>query len=109
MLLTVIIFLQKFFQPAINNIRNNLGKDSVGEEHIKEVCRQMLEEAKLMYKVSLSSRDSSPYEYSHSEADSEASFNELRLERMVSNLEFGHSDIRVTMKQNFRRNISICF
>ncbi|XP_074026486.1 deoxynucleotidyltransferase terminal-interacting protein 1 isoform X2 [Leptinotarsa decemlineata] len=69
----------KFFQPAINNIKNNLGKDSVGEEHIKEVCKQMLEDAKLMYKISPSSRDSSPYECSHSEAESETSVTDGRL------------------------------
>jgi deoxynucleotidyltransferase terminal-interacting protein 1 len=35
---------------------------------VKEVCKQMLEEAKLMYKMSPGSRDSSPYDYSDSEA-----------------------------------------
>ncbi|KAJ3643332.1 hypothetical protein Zmor_026051 [Zophobas morio] len=61
-------YLEKFFQPAINNIKINLGKDSVSEDHIREVCKQMLEDAKLMYKISPGSRDSSPYEYSDSEA-----------------------------------------
>ncbi|KAL3268181.1 hypothetical protein HHI36_007307 [Cryptolaemus montrouzieri] len=60
-------YLEKFFQPAIMNIKNNLGKDCVNEEHIKEVCRKMLEEAKCMYKCN-SSRDSSPFECSDSEA-----------------------------------------
>lgn len=60
--------LQKFFQPAINNIRINLGKDSVNEEHIKDVCMQMLEEAKSMYRFSSVSPDSSPYECSDSES-----------------------------------------
>ncbi|CAH0556168.1 unnamed protein product [Brassicogethes aeneus] len=59
-------YLETFFQPAIHNIRNNLGKDSVGEEHIKQVCKNMLEEAKIMYKSS--SRDSSPYDYSDSDS-----------------------------------------
>ncbi|KAJ8941818.1 hypothetical protein NQ318_006795 [Aromia moschata] len=72
-------YVEKFFQPAVNNIKNNLGKDSVGEDHIKEVCKQMLEDAKLMYNVTPSSRDSSPYEYSHSEAESEASVSDGRL------------------------------
>lgn len=75
-------YVEKFFQPAINNIRNNLGKDSVGEDHIKDVCKQMLEEAKVMYAVSPNSRDSSPYEYSHSEAESEASLTDLRVGRI---------------------------
>ncbi|KAJ8911449.1 hypothetical protein NQ315_013811 [Exocentrus adspersus] len=76
-------YIEKFFQPAINNIKSNLGKDSVGEDHIKEVCKQMLEEAKSMYSVTLSSRDSSPYEYSQSEADSETSTGDGRLERTL--------------------------
>ncbi|CAG9817410.1 unnamed protein product [Phaedon cochleariae] len=75
-------YIDKFFQPAINNIKNNVGKDSVREDHVKEVCKQMLEEAKLMYKVSPSSRDSSPYEYCHSEAESEASLTDGRLGRL---------------------------
>lgn len=35
----------------------------MGEEDIKEVCRQMLEEAKLMYKFSPESRENSLYDY----------------------------------------------
>lgn len=64
----LLLLFQKFFQPAINNIKTNLGKESVGEEHVKDVCRQMLEDAKSMYKVCPVSRDSSPYEYSDSES-----------------------------------------
>ncbi|XP_050503943.1 deoxynucleotidyltransferase terminal-interacting protein 1 [Diabrotica virgifera virgifera] len=72
-------YIEKFFQPAINNIRNNVGKDSVGDDHIKEVCKTMLEEAKLMYKVSPHSRDNSPYECYQSEGESEASLTDLRM------------------------------
>lgn len=68
----------------MSNIKNNLGKESVGEDHIREVCKQMLEEAKLMYSVTPSSRDSSPYEYSHSEAESETSVSDGRIGRTVS-------------------------
>ncbi|CAG9859951.1 unnamed protein product [Phyllotreta striolata] len=75
-------YIEKFFQPAMINIKNNLGKGTVGDDHIKEVCKQMLEEAKLMYKVTPSSRDSSPYEYSHIEADSETSFLDSKYGRM---------------------------
>ncbi|RZC42389.1 deoxynucleotidyltransferase terminal-interacting protein 1 [Asbolus verrucosus] len=71
-------YLEKFFQPAINNIKTNLGKDSVSEDHVKEVCKQMLEDAKSMYKMSPASRDSSPYDYS----DSEASTTDGRFGRM---------------------------
>ncbi|XP_044755184.1 deoxynucleotidyltransferase terminal-interacting protein 1 isoform X2 [Coccinella septempunctata] len=69
-------YVEKFFQPAIINIKNNLGKDSINEEHIKDVCRNILEEAKDIYK-SNTSRDSSPYECS----DSETSTLEGRMER----------------------------
>lgn len=70
---------QKFFHPAIVNIKNNLGKDSISEEHVKEVCRNMLEDAKCMYEGN-TSRDSSPYECS----DSETSTLEGRTERNVN-------------------------
>ncbi|KAK9688487.1 DNTTIP1 dimerization domain [Popillia japonica] len=60
-------YLEKFFQPAVSNIRGNQGKDSVNDEHIKFVCRKMLDDAKVMYKSSVLSRDSSPYDYSDSE------------------------------------------
>nr|XP_014288498.1 deoxynucleotidyltransferase terminal-interacting protein 1 isoform X3 [Halyomorpha halys] len=42
-------YLEKFFQPAVRNIRENLGAGSVTEDLIREVCRAMLEEAKQMY------------------------------------------------------------
>lgn len=51
----------------MSNIRGNQGKDSVNDEHIKFVCRKMLDDAKVMYKSSVLSRDSSPYDYSDSE------------------------------------------
>ncbi|XP_022905405.1 deoxynucleotidyltransferase terminal-interacting protein 1 [Onthophagus taurus] len=60
-------YLDKFFQPAVNNIRQNQGRDSVNEEHVKLMCRKMLEDAKTMYKASNVSRDSSPHEYSDSD------------------------------------------
>ncbi|VEN40631.1 unnamed protein product [Callosobruchus maculatus] len=71
----------KFFQPAIANIKNNLGKDSVGDDQIREVCRQILEDAKSMYNVTPLSRDSSPYDHSQSEAESETSTSEFWLSR----------------------------
>lgn len=60
-------YLEKFFQPAVNNIRANQGKASVNEDHIKDVCRQILEDAKQMYKTYMVSRDSSPYDFSDTE------------------------------------------
>lgn len=74
-------YLEKFFQPAIINIKNNLGKDSVNEDHIKEVCQKMLDEAKSIYKTNSISRDSSPYDFS----DSETSINDGRNGRSILN------------------------
>ncbi|KAK7482416.1 hypothetical protein BaRGS_00026338, partial [Batillaria attramentaria] len=42
-------YIEKFFQPAASNIRLNNGANSVSEEHINAVCRQIFEEAKRMY------------------------------------------------------------
>nr|XP_018907071.1 PREDICTED: uncharacterized protein LOC109037039 isoform X3 [Bemisia tabaci] len=42
-------YLQKYFAPAVTNIRLNMGDASVKEEQIREVCRTILENAKLMY------------------------------------------------------------
>uniref|UniRef100_A0A8D9DUT2 Deoxynucleotidyltransferase terminal-interacting protein 1 n=1 Tax=Cacopsylla melanoneura TaxID=428564 RepID=A0A8D9DUT2_9HEMI len=55
-------YLEKYFAPAVYNIRHNLGQTSVTEEHIREVCRSILEEAKLFYSASrlVRSRGSSP-------------------------------------------------
>uniref|UniRef100_A0A1B6CN46 Uncharacterized protein n=1 Tax=Clastoptera arizonana TaxID=38151 RepID=A0A1B6CN46_9HEMI len=53
-------YLETFFRPAVENVRNNLGPGSVSEEHIRDVCRAMLEEAKQMYCGPLS-RGSSPF------------------------------------------------
>lgn len=54
----------------------------------------MLEEAKLMYSVTPNSRDSSPYEYSHSEAESEASVSDGRIGTTVSILVSHYSIIK---------------
>ncbi|RZF35533.1 hypothetical protein LSTR_LSTR010224 [Laodelphax striatellus] len=54
-------YLEKFFKPAVENIRGNLGMGSVTEEHIREVCRAMLDEAKLIYSSTSLSRGSSPF------------------------------------------------
>lgn len=61
-------YLEKFFQPAINNIRTNQGRESVTDEHVRDVCRRMLDESKLMYtSIDVTSRDSSPYDCSDSD------------------------------------------
>ncbi|KAL1450875.1 hypothetical protein WDU94_003189 [Cyamophila willieti] len=55
-------YLEKYFAPAVANIRHNLGQTSVTEEHIREVCRSILDEAKHFYSASrlMRSRGSSP-------------------------------------------------
>ena len=42
-------YLDKFFKPGIENIKTNNGENSVTDEHVQAVCRQILEEAKKMY------------------------------------------------------------
>lgn len=42
----------------------------MSEDHVKDVCRQILEEAKSMYRVCPMSRESSPYDCSDSESGS---------------------------------------
>lgn len=56
-----VLFLQMYFVPAISNIRNNLGHGSVNEEHVRELCRTMLDEAKHLYLNSPLSRSDSPF------------------------------------------------
>ncbi|PNF42913.1 hypothetical protein B7P43_G12324 [Cryptotermes secundus] len=64
-------YLEKFFQPAVDNIKSNLGASSVSEEHVRDVCRQILEDAKQMYCSNSQSRGSSPFnEHSDSETGS---------------------------------------
>lgn len=51
-LIVLILFLQRFFKPAMDNIRGNLGegvRESVLEEQVRCVLLRVLEEAKLMY------------------------------------------------------------
>ena len=37
-------FIQKFFKCGIENIKLNNGENTVSEEHVQAVCRQILEE-----------------------------------------------------------------
>ncbi|PSN45742.1 hypothetical protein C0J52_13780 [Blattella germanica] len=84
----------KFFQPAVDNIRNNLGTGSVSEEHVRDVCRQILEDAKQMYCSSSQSRGSSPFnELSDSETGS------------IGEYRFGRPSVRVSVKQIFKKII----
>ena len=53
-------YLDKFFRPAIENIRTNNGANSVSDQHVQAVCRQILEEAKKMYYGGISTRANSP-------------------------------------------------
>ncbi|KAL1501852.1 hypothetical protein ABEB36_007100 [Hypothenemus hampei] len=87
-------YVDKFFQPAVANIKNNLGPESVSEENMREVCRQILEEAKSMYAISGRFRDRIPYQCSQSEADSESNIvPEMSTSNKRKDLELEHSEI----------------
>lgn len=42
-------YLEKFFVPAVNNIRLNLGEESVSEDQVRAVCRAMLDATRVLY------------------------------------------------------------
>ncbi|XP_055861411.1 mucin-5AC-like isoform X1 [Biomphalaria glabrata] len=42
-------YTDKYFQPALENIKQNNNEPFLGDEHINYVCRQILEEAKSEY------------------------------------------------------------
>ncbi|XP_076346136.1 deoxynucleotidyltransferase terminal-interacting protein 1 [Tachypleus tridentatus] len=60
-------YLEKFFRPGIENIKINNGENSVSEQHVQHVCRQILEEAKKMYHWIHSRGNSPAAEFSDSE------------------------------------------
>ncbi|XP_074595980.1 deoxynucleotidyltransferase terminal-interacting protein 1 [Brevipalpus obovatus] len=42
-------YIDTFFRPSIANLKKNFGNNSVSEQHLQAVCRNILEEAKRMY------------------------------------------------------------
>ncbi|XP_049866933.1 uncharacterized protein LOC126367463 isoform X2 [Pectinophora gossypiella] len=60
-------YLEKFFVPAVNNIRLNLGDESVSEDQVRAVCRAMLDATRLLYTTPPKPAPS-PYETSDSES-----------------------------------------
>ncbi|XP_022819282.1 uncharacterized protein LOC111351549 isoform X1 [Spodoptera litura] len=60
-------YLEKFFVPAVNNIRLNLGDESVSEDQVRAVCRAMLDATRLLYTTPPRPAQS-PYENSDSES-----------------------------------------
>ncbi|XP_028030465.1 uncharacterized protein LOC114243246 isoform X2 [Bombyx mandarina] len=60
-------YLEKFFVPAVNNIRLNLGDESVSEDQVRAVCRAMLDATRLLYTTPARTVPC-PYENSESEA-----------------------------------------
>ncbi|RWS03171.1 Deoxynucleotidyltransferase terminal-interacting protein 1-like protein [Dinothrombium tinctorium] len=42
-------YLEKYFQPAVENIKQNYGANAISDQHLQAVCREVLEEAKSMY------------------------------------------------------------
>ena len=69
-------YLDRFFRPAIENIRNNNGVNSVSEQHIQSVCRQILDDAKKMYFAAVLTRSNSPANAGVSNNDDNLSDNE---------------------------------
>ncbi|XP_075969365.1 uncharacterized protein LOC142972281 [Anticarsia gemmatalis] len=61
-------YLEKFFVPAVNNIRLNLGDESVNEDQVRAVCRAMLDATRLLYTA-----PSRPAQTSYENSDSESS------------------------------------
>ncbi|XP_025409953.1 deoxynucleotidyltransferase terminal-interacting protein 1 [Sipha flava] len=54
-------YLTTYFGLAIDNVKTNLGSNCVTEDHVREVCRTMLDEAKLMYSNPPLSGSNSPF------------------------------------------------
>ncbi|XP_022692918.1 deoxynucleotidyltransferase terminal-interacting protein 1-like isoform X2 [Varroa jacobsoni] len=44
-------YMDEYFKPGIENVRMNNGDNSVAEQHLQAVCRQMLEQAKKMFSM----------------------------------------------------------
>ncbi|OQV20065.1 putative Deoxynucleotidyltransferase terminal-interacting protein 1 [Hypsibius exemplaris] len=42
-------YVKEYFEPAVENLKGNVGQDLVTEDHLNEVLCSMLEEAKRMY------------------------------------------------------------
>ena len=68
--------MDRFFRPAIDNIRNNNGANSVSEQHIQAVCRQILDDSKKMYFAAVLTRSNSPANAGVSNNDDNLSDNE---------------------------------
>ncbi|KAJ2952636.1 hypothetical protein O0L34_g6967 [Tuta absoluta] len=64
-------YLEKFFVPAVNNIRLNLGDESVSEDQVRAVCRAMLDATRLLY-TTPPRPTPSPFETSDSESSTSA-------------------------------------
>lgn len=43
--------MDEYFKPGIENVRMNNGDNSVADQHLQAVCRQMLEQAKKMFSI----------------------------------------------------------
>lgn len=65
-------YLEKFFVPAVQNIRMNLGEESVGEDQVRAVCRAMLDAARASYNAPPRIPPSSPCDMSDSESSNGA-------------------------------------
>ncbi|XP_046396928.1 uncharacterized protein LOC124163859 isoform X2 [Ischnura elegans] len=97
-------YLEKFFQPAVENIKDNLGAESVTQDMLRKVCRQVLEEAKLMYSPvtnsHVASESQSLFKSSHLKLDKNR-YHKLNIPK-ISKLEVcAHSSKRKSLNQKF--------
>ncbi|XP_067932584.1 uncharacterized protein [Watersipora subatra] len=87
-------YISRYFRPALENIKDNKGENSVGEEHIQCLCQKMLAEAGKKYTDSRSrSRSATPM----LPGDNMSEVGSTTSERPSSKLPFGrkrkvHSD-----------------
>ncbi|XP_074641287.1 uncharacterized protein LOC141899034 [Tubulanus polymorphus] len=63
-------YVEKYFKSGMDNIRMNNGENSVTDEHLQAVCRQIMEEAKKMYSDTRSSTPAGDISDNISEAGS---------------------------------------
>ncbi|KAL4714098.1 hypothetical protein ACJJTC_008452 [Scirpophaga incertulas] len=70
-------YLEKFFVPAVNNIRLNLGDESVSEDQVRAVCRAMLDATRLLY-TAPPKPTPSPQENSDSESNNSTDSKQLQ-------------------------------
>lgn len=102
----IFIYFQTFFVPALKNIKENLGDNSVNDDQIRKVCCSLLENSKSQY---LSQNSSSNQSLSRANtpgmevSDSDSSSNEVLTTKRKE------PDIKIENISNKRMNCSETF